>query len=102
MSQSTAQERKVTWGCYIALAFAVVFFSGLLQSNQWYGVFDFTTLNGAFGLSLDHKSGESRDLASSYPSRMVCNLNHPCHNVFIEARPVRFVFFQPPNRAIPL
>ncbi|ELJ8543338.1 YjiH family protein, partial [Vibrio cholerae] len=26
MSQSTAQERKVTWGCYIALAFAVVFF----------------------------------------------------------------------------
>ncbi|EGR4078808.1 YjiH family protein, partial [Vibrio cholerae] len=49
MSQSTAQERKVTWGCYIALAFAVVFFSGLLQSNQWYGVFDFTTLNGAFG-----------------------------------------------------
>ncbi|EJL6478845.1 YjiH family protein [Vibrio cholerae] len=49
MSQSTAQERKVTWGCYIALAFAVVFFSGLLQSNQWYGVFDFTTLNGVFG-----------------------------------------------------
>ncbi|MDK9754703.1 YjiH family protein, partial [Vibrio sp. D173a] len=33
-------ERKVTIGCYIALAFAVVFFSGLMQSNEWYGVFD--------------------------------------------------------------
>ncbi|MCY9804519.1 nucleoside recognition domain-containing protein [Vibrio scophthalmi] len=42
-------DRKVTWGCYVALAFAVVFFSGAMQSNEWYGVFDFTTLNGAFG-----------------------------------------------------
>ncbi|USD66952.1 nucleoside recognition domain-containing protein [Vibrio sp. SCSIO 43136] len=49
MSHSTTTERKVSIGCYIALAFAVVFFSGLMQSEQWYGVFDFTTLNGAFG-----------------------------------------------------
>ena len=42
-------ERKVTWGCYVALIFAVVFFSGAMQSNEWYGVFDFTTLNGSFG-----------------------------------------------------
>lgn len=49
MSQSANSDRKVTIGSYIALAFAVVFFSGLLQSNQWYGVFDFTTLNGSFG-----------------------------------------------------
>ncbi|MCY9871518.1 nucleoside recognition domain-containing protein [Vibrio barjaei] len=48
MTDST-KERKVTIGSYIALAFAIVFFSGLLQSNEWYGVFDFTTLNGAFG-----------------------------------------------------
>ncbi|MEF1185331.1 nucleoside recognition domain-containing protein, partial [Vibrio sinaloensis] len=39
----------VTWGCYVALAFAVVFFSGLMKSNDWYGVLDFTTLNGSFG-----------------------------------------------------
>lgn len=49
MSNQTTTDRKVTIGCYIALAFAVVFFSGLLQSNEWYGVFDFTTLNGSFG-----------------------------------------------------
>ncbi|WP_299013611.1 nucleoside recognition domain-containing protein [uncultured Photobacterium sp.] len=49
MSNPAEQGRKVTIGSYIALAFAVVFFSGLLQSNEWYGVFDFTTLNGSFG-----------------------------------------------------
>lgn len=49
MTTPVPTERKVTFGCYIALAFAVVFFSGLMQSNAWYGVFDFTTLNGSFG-----------------------------------------------------
>ena len=49
MSTNATTERKVTIGSFIALAFAVVFFSGLLKSNDWYGVFDFTTLNGAFG-----------------------------------------------------
>lgn len=49
MSNKEESQRRVTWGCYIALAFAVVFFSGLLQSSNWYGVFDFTTLNGSFG-----------------------------------------------------
>ena len=49
MSNQTPKERKVTWGCYLALAFAVVFFSGLMKSNDWYGVLDFTTLNGSFG-----------------------------------------------------
>ena len=50
---SATDDQKVTLGNYIALAFAVAFFSGLLQSNEWYGVFDFTTLNGAFGSILD-------------------------------------------------
>lgn len=49
MSNPTQKARKVTWGCYLALAFAVVFFSGLMKSNEWYGVLDFTTLNGSFG-----------------------------------------------------
>ncbi|WP_305369623.1 nucleoside recognition domain-containing protein [Photobacterium leiognathi] len=49
MSNNATEGRTVTVGSYLALAFAVVFFSGLLQSNQWYGVFDFTTLNGSFG-----------------------------------------------------
>ncbi|CAH8242469.1 Gate family protein YjiH [Vibrio aestuarianus] len=45
----TDKARKVGIGSYVALAFAVVFFSGLMQSNEWYGVLDFTTLNGSFG-----------------------------------------------------
>ncbi|MBW3695136.1 YjiH family protein [Vibrio sp. T187] len=49
MTNPAKTDRKVTIGCYIALAFAIVFFSGLMQSNEWYGVFDFTTLNGSFG-----------------------------------------------------
>ncbi len=49
MTNPTKTDRKVTIGSYIALAFAIVFFSGLMQSNEWYGVFDFTTLNGSFG-----------------------------------------------------
>lgn len=49
MSSNLYEERKVTIGSYIALLFAMVFFSGTLQSVEWYGVFDFTTLNGSFG-----------------------------------------------------
>ncbi|MGI9277926.1 MAG: nucleoside recognition domain-containing protein [Endozoicomonas sp.] len=50
---SASDDQKVTLGNYIALAFAIAFFSGLLQSNEWWGVFDFTTLNGTFGSILD-------------------------------------------------
>lgn len=50
---SAADDQKVSLGGYVALGFAVVFFSGLLKSNEWYGVFDFTTLNGAFGKLLN-------------------------------------------------
>lgn len=60
MSNQVGQDRKVTIGSYFALAFAVVFFSGLLQSNEWYGVFDFTTLNGSFG-SVVHSVNETAD-----------------------------------------
>jgi len=46
---SLPQENRVGPGAYFALAFAAAFFSGLLSGKEWYGVFDFTTLNGAFG-----------------------------------------------------
>lgn len=49
MNSSVPQDHKVGPGAYFALAFAAVFFSGLLGGKEWYGVFDFTTLNGAFG-----------------------------------------------------
>ncbi|WP_273761014.1 nucleoside recognition domain-containing protein [Pantoea ananatis] len=46
---SQSEPLKVGTGAYLALLFAMVFFSGLLGGKEWYGVFDFTTLNGAFG-----------------------------------------------------
>lgn len=45
-----SQDNKVGPGAYFTLAFAAVFFSGLLGGKEWYGVFDFTTLNGAVGV----------------------------------------------------
>lgn len=46
---------------YISLLFAVIFFSGVAATANWWGIFDFTTLNGAFGKvvgSVAEKNGE--------------------------------------------
>ncbi|MCD8339211.1 MAG: hypothetical protein LUC43_03295 [Burkholderiales bacterium] len=42
-------SERVSIGCYISLIIAIIFFSGLCAGNQWYGIFDFTTVNGSFG-----------------------------------------------------
>ncbi len=56
----TQQEKKVGIGAYIALAFAVVIFSGVFykmpEAQKWLGAFDFTTLIGKFGLIADSKN----------------------------------------------
>lgn len=44
-----ADQDKVGIGGYISLIFAIVFFSGLCASKEWWGIFDFTTMNGSFG-----------------------------------------------------
>ncbi len=43
------EEEKVTIGGYISLIIAVLFFSGLMVSDRWWGIFDYTVLNGSFG-----------------------------------------------------
>ena len=46
-------------GAYVALAAAVLFFSGLffkVDGMQWLGAFDFTTLGGSFGTMKDPNS----------------------------------------------
>ena len=53
------QEWKVGIGAYIALIFAVLFFSGLfmkVEGMAWLGALDFTTLSGKFGTINDAKS----------------------------------------------
>ncbi|CAM3734317.1 nucleoside recognition domain-containing protein [Parendozoicomonas haliclonae] len=63
-----ANDQKITIGSLIALAFACVFFSGLLQSNEWYGVFDFTTLNGGFGKILGSVAGSADAVTQKFTS----------------------------------
>ncbi len=49
-------ERKVGLGAYIALAVAILFFSGLfmkVEGMKWLSAFDFTTLGGSFGTMKD-------------------------------------------------
>lgn len=60
---SEAENKKVGIVAYIMLVFAVVFFSGLCKSNEWWGVFDFTTLDGNFGslISKVALDGETAD-----------------------------------------
>lgn len=49
-------SQKVTWGAYVALLVAILFFSGLFMNMKgyaWLGAFDFTTLAGKFGTMKD-------------------------------------------------
>lgn len=47
--QTAVKEKKVGIGAYLSLLFACIFFSGVLAGNNWWSVFDFTSLNGTLG-----------------------------------------------------
>lgn len=50
MDQKSGSQAKVSWYSYVALIFALMFFSGIFaKSTGWWKVFDFTVLNGSFG-----------------------------------------------------
>lgn len=57
---SNVQEKKVGVGAYIALAVAIVLFSGVFykmpKAQKWLGAFDFTTLIGKFGTIAESKN----------------------------------------------
>ncbi|TQI79377.1 nucleoside recognition protein [Serratia fonticola] len=67
ISPTATETAPVRWGAYVALLFAMVFFSGLLGGKEWYGVFDFTTLNGSFGrvVSGVTQSGDALNVTNS-------------------------------------
>lgn len=65
MSSTEVKEQRTGPGAYFALAFAAVFFSGLLGGKEWYGVFDFTTLNGAFGRVVSGVSQQGDAIATT-------------------------------------
>jgi len=56
---TTAEKVTASKGSYLALIFAILFFSGLLykvDGLSWLGAFDFTTLGGSFGTMKDPAS----------------------------------------------
>ena len=65
----TAELEKVGIGGYISLIIAVVFFSGTMVTDEWWGIFDFTVLNGSFGnlvASVKDVGGEITTTMSSF------------------------------------
>lgn len=51
---SIVEDFKVPWFGYIALIFAIIFFSGFFaKQKDWLAVFDFNTINGQFGVMKD-------------------------------------------------
>ncbi|HWQ62522.1 MAG TPA: nucleoside recognition domain-containing protein [Negativicutes bacterium] len=53
-NSSIVEELKVPWYGYLALVFAIVFFSGMFAKSQgWITVFDFNTISGQFGVMKD-------------------------------------------------
>ena len=50
MGHNTHTQQKVGWGGYLAFLITIILFSGMFaKSTEWWRVFDFTALNGAFG-----------------------------------------------------
>ena len=52
MDTSNTQEKtreKIELGAFLSLVCACIFFSGIFASNEWWGVFDFSTMKGSFG-----------------------------------------------------
>jgi len=50
LETTAGKENSIKWYSYVALLFAIVFFSGIFAtSKEWYSVFDFTVLTGKFG-----------------------------------------------------
>lgn len=50
MGHNTHMQQKVGWVGYLAIFVTIILFSGMFsKSTEWWQVFDFTLLNGAFG-----------------------------------------------------
>lgn len=62
---NVGDQNRISIGNYLALAFAAVFFSGALKSAEWYGIFDFTTLNGSFGTLIKDAAGGATNYRSA-------------------------------------
>lgn len=65
---STTDQEKPGLVAYLSFALAVVFFSGLMETTQWWGVFDFTVVNGSFGQLVSNVTDKAGELVTSTTS----------------------------------
>ena len=64
----TALEKPGIGG-YLSFILAIVFFSGLCETKEWWGILDFTVVNGSFGQlvsSVKDQAGELITATSSF------------------------------------
>lgn len=64
-NETPALAEKPRIGDFIAFAVAVVFFSGMAYTDAWWGIFDFTVLNGDFGRLVASVKGEAGDIVTT-------------------------------------
>lgn len=61
----TEQPKKAGIVAYISFVVAILFFSGLLITDKWYGIFDYTVLLGEFGKVVSNASEKSGELVTT-------------------------------------
>lgn len=53
-------------GGYISFIVAILFFSGLLITDKWWGIFDYTILNGSFGNVVANVTDKGGELSTTF------------------------------------
>lgn len=51
---------------YISFIIAVLFFSGIMVSDEWWGIFDFTILNGSFGQLVSGVADKGGEVSATF------------------------------------
>ena len=53
-------------GGYISFIIAILFFSGLLITDKWWGIFDYTILNGSFGNVVANVADKGGEISTTF------------------------------------
>ncbi len=64
----SAKPTRPSIGGFISFIVAVLFFSGIMASEEWWGIFDFTVLTGSFGQLVANVSDAGGQLANTMSS----------------------------------
>lgn len=65
---AAVQDEKPGLAAYISFVLAILFFSGLMVSDRWWGILDFTVVNGSFGQLIASVSDATGEIVTSTAS----------------------------------